>query len=162
SQIAFFNEARNALFGISPGGGPVTLVQAGQPIPNTGGITFRDILTPYSFDGSTFAFTGTTATNPTQFGAYAQTTAGLMALTGPGSTLPNASTAFLAVDGDDVAFGGPTAIRVLRRGAIQVVADTSTPQPGTTRNFNFFTGMNYSGGTVVFSGVGGASNGIYF
>jgi hypothetical protein len=161
-EIAFLANNNSRLFKRGPTGVAVTLVKAGDPVPNGGGLNFFQLSEPFSFSGQTFAFRGQT-TMPTQFGAYAKRNTGTVALAGLGSSppLPESAGGFLAMDGNDVAFGGTTAIRVLRSSAVQLI-DNNTDQPGTATKFSFFTGLDFDNGTVVFSGGSAARQGIYY
>ncbi len=172
-EIAFFGDGNTKLFKAGPGGVPVAVFQTGVQIPmEPAGTNFFQIFEPYSFSGQTFAFRGSTTT-PSQNGSYAQTNSGLVALAGlgfmnPGSGLPNSAGAFLAMDGNDVAFGGTTAIRVRRSsGVVQLIADNTTPVPGAPgNNFSSFSAMDFHNGTVVFTGsslgASGFRTGIYY
>ncbi len=164
-EIAFFGDNSTKLFKVGPTGVPVTLFQTGGSIPGAPGSNFFQIFEPYSVSGNTFAFRGST-TMPTQFGAYAVTNTGPVALAGLGSSpaLPESAGGFLAMDGNDVAFGGTTVIRVLRAGVVQVIADNTKQVPGASpgTNFSLFTALDFHNGTVVFSGGGGARVGIYY
>ncbi len=160
-EIAFFGNNNSRLYKVDPTGVPVTLFQTGGPIPGAGGLNFFQVFEPYSFSGQNFVFRGSTTT-PTQNGAYALTNTGLVALAGLGSALPSSDGGFLAMDGNDVAFGGTTAIRVLSGGVVNVIADNTKQVPGTATNFSSFTAMDFHSGTVVFSGGGGARVGVYY
>jgi hypothetical protein len=170
-EIAFFGNSNSRLFKVGPTGVPVTVFQTGGVVPDTNDPptkqTFFQIFEAYSFSGNTFAFRGST-TGPTQFGAYAVTNTGPVALAGLGSNpaLPESAGSFLGVDGNDVAFGGPTSIRVRRAGVDQVIANNMTDMPGADPKpkFSSFSAMDFSNGTVVFSGSNAlfTRTGIYY
>jgi hypothetical protein len=172
-EIAFFGNGSSKLFKVGPAGIPTTIFQTGGAVPGAAGSIFFQAFSPYSFSGQTFAFTATPTSPPPppfQGGTFAQRSTGpLIPLAGLGSTLSHNAGFRVKIDGDDVAYGGTTAIRVLRAGMSHSpppapIADNTKQVPGASAgtNFSSFTAMDFDNGTVVFSGGGGSKVGIYY
>jgi hypothetical protein len=167
-RIAFPNAAGTRLYTAGPatfgvGYVPLTLYATGGPIPQTNPVlNFTYLSFPFAYDGQTFAFPGGVAGGGNaQSGLYAFTSAGLGGLSGAGTALPN-SFGRPVIDGDDVAFGSASSIRVRRAGAPEQVINNTTPVPSGTGNFTSFGDLNYRNGTLVFHGHSVARQGIYY
>ena len=100
SEIAFSGTKPGNIFKVGPTAVPFTLLEPGGTIPGTDGGVFSKI-SLWSFDGESFAFSGSDASG--QQGIYAMLPEGFVALAGPGSNRVWQD-GNVAVDGDNVAF----------------------------------------------------------
>ena len=130
------------------------------PMPNTGGLTFRDfnggISFPLSISGSSVVFRGSNRASADTAGIYtfAQVVADF------NTPIPNGSTNFVgrrfggpAIDGGNVVFNGGNSeqegIYTLVDGRYEVIADLDTIRPGTTENFDSLAPTTAGLGSVV-------------
>ena len=126
-----------------------------------------------SISGNEVAFFGganATATSPSQFGIFARdvsTSGGLRNVVDTNTNVPGVSPADdfqtigdFAISGGAVIFTGddaappfPGGVYLEQNGALSVVADSNTPIPGTSQNFNNFTGVEIDGNNLFFSHI---------
>jgi hypothetical protein len=167
---------------VSNGEGSISLLAGEEtPIPNgTGTFTGFDVFSSIS-DGNV-AFSGKGAAGHS--GIYINVDGKLNVVADTTTRIPDADGTFtdleitegltaafggLSLDGEDVAFygygpGGHRGVYARIGGTLAMVADTNTPIPDGSGNFQFFEhfhGPSLHGGTVVFDGLTPESAGLY-
>jgi hypothetical protein len=125
---------------------------------------------PPSIVGQRVAFVGTGALR--QQGVYEANAQGTLSVVADGNTpIPGGTLNFRSFglhpssSGGQVAFvgsrGRQRGIYVETGGALDVIADTNQPVPGTTENFISFGDPSATGGRVAFAGRGTTQQGLY-
>lgn len=151
-----------------------TVVKTGDPIPNSGGLTYARV-NGTTLSGGTVAFLGRDSdTTPTVTGIYSSTGGTISTVVTTNTAIPSgtgnftgfgsvtASNGTLAFDGNGASSQSGVYTVPLSGGSPSVVVNTATPIPGGSGNFTAVFSSNLNGGAVAFEGNGSfPQNGIY-
>lgn len=170
NAVAFQGFGSNSQSGIytSVGGVLNVVVDTNTPIPNgSGNFGFNSFGESFgqtfSLDGDSIAFFGL-GSNSEQQGIYISTGGMLNVVADTNTLIPGGSSNFgfffdPSLDGDSIAFFGSDSnfeqqgIYTSVGGVLNVVADTNTPIPSGSGNFNGFFGSSLDSDQVVFTGL---------